>query len=94
MDAFIQPMYDNRSPSVMVWGTIHHGARSELVVLDGIQYASLVTCVDKIYVCVQNNAMSHKAREMAACLAQHNVDVIDWLARSRDIEHIWDQMGV
>ena len=33
-DACIQTMDDNRSPSVMVWGAIHYGKRSELVVLN------------------------------------------------------------
>ena len=30
-----QPTDDNRGPSVMVWGAIHHSRRSDLVVLDG-----------------------------------------------------------
>ena len=35
MNVCIQPTEGNLGPSVMVWGTIHHGGRSELVGLDG-----------------------------------------------------------
>ena len=35
MNVCIQPTDGNLGPSVMVWGTIHHGGRSELVGLDG-----------------------------------------------------------
>ena len=35
IDACVQPNDGNRGPSVMVWGAIHHGGRSELVVVDG-----------------------------------------------------------
>ena len=35
VNACITPMVGNRGTSVMVWGAIHHGLRSELVVLDG-----------------------------------------------------------
>ena len=35
IDACIQPKDGNHGPSLRVWGAIHHGARSELVVLNG-----------------------------------------------------------
>ena len=35
IDACVQPNDGNRGPLVMVWGAIHHGGRSELVMLDG-----------------------------------------------------------
>ena len=35
IDACIQPNDGNSGLSVMVWGAIHHGGRSELVVVDG-----------------------------------------------------------
>ena len=35
IDACVQPNEGNRGPSVMVWGAIHNGGRSELVVVDG-----------------------------------------------------------
>ena len=34
-DACVQPNDGNRGPSVMAWGAIHHGGRSELVLVDG-----------------------------------------------------------
>ena len=36
IDACVQPNDGNRGPSVMVWGAIHHGGRSVLVVVDGV----------------------------------------------------------
>ena len=35
IDACVQPNDGNRGLSVMVWGAIHHGGRSELVMVDG-----------------------------------------------------------
>ena len=35
IDASTQPKDSNRGPSVIVRGAIHHGGKSELVVLDG-----------------------------------------------------------
>ena len=35
VDASVQPNDGNRVPSVVVWGAIHHGRRSELVVVEG-----------------------------------------------------------
>ena len=35
IDACVQPNDGNRGPSVIVWGAIHHGRRSELVVVEG-----------------------------------------------------------
>ena len=35
INARVQPNDGNRGPSVMVWGAIHHGGRSELIVVDG-----------------------------------------------------------
>ena len=49
------------------------------------------------FVYAQDNAPSHTARDMAAFLDQQDVEVMDWPARSPDMnptEHIWDQMSV
>ena len=49
------------------------------------------------FVYIQNNAPPHAARDMAVFLDQQDVDVMDWPARSPDmnpIDHVWDQMSV
>ena len=49
------------------------------------------------FVYVQDNALLHTARDTPAILDQQDVEVMDWPARSLDmnlIEHVWDQMSV
>ena len=46
---------------------------------------------------VHDNAPPHTARDAAAFLDQQDVEVMDWVARSPDmnpVEHVWDQMSV
>ena len=84
IDACVQPNGGNRGPSVMVWGAIHHGGRNELV-------------FGRNFVSIQDNAPPHTAHDTAASLEQHDVEVMDWPARSLDmnpIEHVWDQMAI
>ena len=110
IDACVQPNDGNRGPSVMVWGAIHHGGRSELVVVDGAmnrhkyiqilrnQMLRWVTGVfGRNFVYVQDNAPPHTACDTAAFLDQQDVEVMDWPARSpymNPIEHVWGQMSV
>ena len=49
------------------------------------------------FVYVQGNAPPHIARDKAAFLDQQDAEVMDWPARSQDmnpIEHVWDHMPV
>ena len=94
IDAWIQPTVGNCGPSVMVWGAIHHGGRSELVVLDGtlncqhyirLLRDSMLPCATGVIGrnCVygQDNAMSNTAPDTIDFLAQQDVEVMDWPAQ-------------
>ena len=110
IDACIQPNDGNRGPSVMVWGAIHHGGRSELVVVDEAmnrhRYIQILRnqmlpwttgVFVRNFVYVQDNAPPHTARDTAAFLDKQDVEVMDWPAWSPDLnptEHVWDQMSV
>ena len=110
IDACIQPTQCNCGPSVMVWGAIHHGGRSELVVLDGPlnrhRYIRLLRdsmlpwatgLFGRTFVYAQDNAPPHTARDTTAFLVQQDLEVMDWPAPRPDmnpIERVWDQMGI
>ena len=110
IDDCIQPNDGNRGPSVMVWVAIHHGARSELVMVDGAmnrhQYIQILRnemlpwamgLFGRNIVCVQDNAPPHTTLDTAASLDQQDVEFMEWPAWSQDknpIEHVWDQMSV
>ena len=107
IDTCVQPKDGNRGPSAMVWCAIHHGGKSELIVVDGamnrhryIQILKNQLCHEvfgRNFVYVQDNAPPHTARDTPAFLDQQDVEIMDWTARIPDmnpIEHVWDQMSV
>ena len=80
---------------------------SELVMVDGAmnwhRYIKILRnqmcdgVFGRNFVYVQGNARPHTARDTAAFLDQQDVEVMDWAARSPDmnpIEHAWNQMSV
>ena len=79
IDACVQPNDGNRGPSVMAWNAIHHGGRSELVVVDGAmnrqKYIQILRnqmlpwatgVFGRNFVYVQDHAPPHTARDTAA----------------------------
>ena len=101
IDACVQPNDGNRGPSVMVWGEIQNRGRSELVVVDGAinrhwyiqilrnQMLPWATGVfGRNFVYVQDDAPPHTARDTASFLDQQDVKVMDWPARSPDMNPI------
>ena len=108
IDAWFQPTHGNHGPSVVVWVAIHHGGKSNMVILDGTtnrhRFSQILRdCILPLprgvfgwnFVIGQDSAPPHVARDTVAFLDQH-VEFIDRPAMSPDmnpIEQIWDQMS-
>jgi len=92
--------------SVMVWGGISHGFKSQLIVLDGTLNAAryrdeilrpvVVPLVQRYNLTFQqDNARPHVARICQNFLTAQNIQPLDWPAYSPDlspIEHLWDEL--
>ena len=86
--------------SVMVWGGISHGLKSQLVVIDGnltaARYRDEIPFLQQHNLTLQqDNARPHVARICQVFLANNNVQPLDRPPYSLDlspIEHLWDQL--
>ena len=92
--------------SVMVWGGIAHGVKSQLIVVDGnmtaVRYRDeilrpvAVPLVQQRHLILQqDNARPHVARVCQDFLANNNIVPLDWPPYSPDlspIEHLWDEL--
>ncbi len=93
--------------SMVVWDGICPDGQTNLVVIDGgaltaVRYRDEVLepvirpfagALGQVVVLMHDNARPHTARVVQANLEQEGIDVMEWPARSQDLnplEHIWD----
>jgi hypothetical protein len=97
------------SPSVMVWGAIFYGGRSELCFIEGsidkfvyveILEAYLLPLHEKFprkkFIFQDDGAPCHRAGYTDLWKKFHRIDDLRWVGQSPDmnpIEHVWDYMG-
>jgi hypothetical protein len=105
LDECVQETVAYGGGSVHIWGAIHHGGKTPVVILDRNVNArtyrdlldeTLIPHARHIYnnnfVYAHDNAPAHRARLVNDFLAQQEVNQLDWPAMSPDmnpIEHIW-----
>ena len=85
--------------SIMVWGGIMHGAKTDLVTVTGtlnaVGYCNQIIVPYVVpftrrhnAILQQDNARPHTACHTQGVLLQHHVDKIEWPARSPDLSPI------
>ena len=93
---------------VMIWGGISYAGKTDLITirdnLNAVRYCNQVVVPaivpyiqnGNVDVLQQDNARCHIARHTRNVLATHNINTLDWPAKSPDlspVEHMWDYLG-
>ena len=108
-DDCVQGTVPHGGGSVHVWGAIHYGGKTNLVILHNNVNADTYREVletemvpyarahfGRNFLFQHDNAPAHRARRTQAFLQEQEIDQLDWPPYSPDlapIEHSWDALG-